>query len=189
MGVALGALLAFVAVMAVLHRYGTLSVSIPAKAERPAVPELPVEAEPSPSPSSYDDELLRRRVGELEERFEYGFPGSGAEILQDELFRAAVGELAIRKPAMEDLVRLARENRVWVSKIALAVMADRDDVPEKWRSAAVRRLESAAYDHAGLMLFSLERVRGHVIGSALAKADQVITSDLVRLLSADRERP
>ena len=181
-GLALGVLLAFVAVMAVLHRYGKLVVSVPANAERPALPDNPTEETLQPALVSYDDALLRRRVAELEERYEYGFAGSGEDILADELFGTAVGELAIRSPPMEDLVRLARENRVWVSKVALAVMSDRDDVPEKWRSAVIRRLDAASYDHAGLMLFSLERVSGQVIGSALAKADQVITTDLIRLL-------
>jgi ATP-dependent Clp protease ATP-binding subunit ClpC len=184
-GLALGVPLAFVAVMAVSHRYGKVEVTVPAKPERPALPEKPSEEKPEPpSLPSFDDELLRRRVAELEERFEYGFPGSGEDLLADELFRTAVRELASRKPAMDDLVRLARENRVWVSKIALAAMAERDDVPESWRSTVMRRVNAASYDHAGLFLRSLERAPGEVIGPALAKADQVLPADVALLIKA-----
>jgi ATP-dependent Clp protease ATP-binding subunit ClpC len=185
-GVVVGGVVGFVVAMAILYRFVSLEVTVPGKEEWPTPMES--EAKPTAPAAGYDEALLQRRVGELEERYEYGYPGSGADLLTDELFRTAVRELVSRRPPIDDLVRMARDNRVWVSKIALVAMAGREDVPESWRSTVMRRVNAASYDHAGLFLCSLERAPGEVIGPALSKADQVLAADLVRLIKARIEQ-
>ena len=64
------------------------------------------------------------------------------------------------------------------------VLAERDDIPERWLLMAVRRIPPAPYDLAGLYLLSLEKAPGEVIGNALAKADDVRGDDLAALIAA-----
>jgi len=183
-GVVLGGAAGLVVAMAIVYRFVSLEVTVPGKEERQEAPmeSAPVELEPLPIPS-YDEALLLRRLHEIEEQFEDFYPSTRAEVMSNEVFRTAVAELTAQRPPIDDLVRLARDNRIWVSKLALAVMASRDDVPESWRSTAIRRLNSATYVHAGFYLSSLERIPGRVIGPALAKADQVHLPDLAQLIS------
>ena len=48
---------------------------------------------------------------------------------------------------------------------------------------AVRRLESSAYDHAGLLIRTLWHSPGEVIGPVLAHIDDVDTIDVAELIS------
>ena len=82
-----------------------------------------------------------------------------------------------------DLIKLASDNRVWVHRIAIAVLARCDDIPEGWVRGVVRRVPDAPYDYAGLLALSLERAPGQVIGPVLAVAHGLLAEDMVALIN------
>ena len=81
------------------------------------------------------------------------------------------------------LVRLARDRDHWVSRIAPRGPGDRRTCRRTGRRYAVRRLESIAYDHAGLCIRTLWHSPGEVIGPVLAHIDDVDTIDVAELIS------
>ena len=146
-----------------------------------SVPEPePVAAAPPPGDGALAE--ARRSASALEEELDYS-AGTVAELLANETFVKAVEALAARNEETSFLVRLARDRDRWVSRIALAVLVDRRDLPPDWPSHAVRRLESSAYDHAGLLIRTLWHSPGEVVGPVLAHIDDVDTIDVAELIS------
>ena len=125
---------------------------------------------------------VRRSAGVLEEELGYS-AGTVAELLANATFAKAVDALAARDVETAFLVRLARDRDRWVSRIALAVLVDRRDLPSDWPSYAVRWLESSAYDHAGLLIRTLWHSPGEVIGPVIAHIEDVDTIDVAELIS------
>ena len=107
------------------------------------------------------------------------------QLLEDTLFGDThVAEHRSSETPVEALLELARDNRAWVARIALAALARCDDIPDSWPPAAVRRLEGAPWDYAGLILLALEQAPGEVIGLVLARTHEVLGDDLVAFLRA-----
>ena len=105
-------------------------------------------------------------------------------LLADAEFCEAVERLEAHRLAVADLVEIGLDDRrPWVSRIALATLARRNDVPETWPSSAIRRVSSADWDYAGLLLLTLEHAPGEVLGPALSKIDDVVATDLAALLT------
>ena len=142
---------------------------------------------PRTTPPPYQS-LVYDRAGALEERYGHS-AASCTQLLEDPLFRETVDEVVAEhrssETPVEALLELARDNRAWVGRIALGALARCDDaIPESWPAAAVRRLENAPWDYAGLVLLALERAPGEVIGPVLARMHEVLAADLVGFLRA-----
>ena len=103
---------------------------------------------------------------------------------RDGTFTSLVGQVRDLGLPTEVLVSLAGGYDAWLARVVLPVLAERDDIPDRWLLMAIRRLEAASYDLAGLYLLSLEKAPGEVIGNVLAKADDVRADDLAALISA-----
>ena len=103
---------------------------------------------------------------------------------RDGTFTSLVGQVRDLGLPTEVLVSLAGGLRRTGSRGSCCrVLAERDDIPDRWLLMAIRRLQAAPWDLAGLYLLSLEKAPGEVIGNVLAKADDVRADDLV---GADR---
>jgi ATP-dependent Clp protease ATP-binding subunit ClpC len=117
---------------------------------------------------------LRRELGEFPVR---------EELENSEPFGEAVARLLAWRPTLDELVRLARDGDRWVSRIALAALAGRNDLPLDWPSYAVRRLRQAPYDQAWLFLRSLEDVPDPVVGPVLSQLEHVYGRDVAELIA------
>ena len=103
---------------------------------------------------------------------------------RDGTFTNLVGQVRDLDLPTEVLVSLAGGYDAWLARVVLPVLAERDDIPDRWLLMAIRRLEAASYDLAGMYLLSLEKAPGEVIGNVLAKAEDVRADDLAALISA-----
>ena len=166
---------------------GDWLASVPA-ADPPARPrERRQKMSQRTSPPPYQS-LVYERAGALEERYGHS-AASCTQLLEDPLFLDTVDEVVAQhrssETPVEALLELARDNRAWVGRIALGALARCDDeIPASWPAAAVRRLENAPWDYAGLVLLALERAPGEVIGPVLARMHEVLAADLAGFLRA-----
>ena len=166
---------------------GDWLASVPA-ADRPSPPlERSQKMSQRTTPPPYQS-LVYDRAGALEERYGHS-AASCTQLLEDPLFRETVDEVVAEhrssETPVEALLELARDNRAWVGRIALGALARCDDeLPESWPAAAVRRLDNAPWDYAGLVLLALERAPGEVIGPVLVRMHEVLAADLVGFLRA-----
>ena len=181
LGVVVAGAISVLLVLALVRRY--VAATVPDEPEPEPEPEPESEPEPDAAEAPAGEAELVRRAKELEKA--YGnYADSRQVLLEDSRFVAAVEALSREEPSIEELLRLARDNRGWVSRIALGVLATRNDVPKSWGPAVYRRLEDAAWDHAGLFLASLTNAPGKVIGHALSNVQHVLDIDLVHLIDA-----
>jgi ATP-dependent Clp protease ATP-binding subunit ClpC len=127
--------------------------------------------------------VLRTEAERVALRFEDGAQNRDV-LLQDDVFARSLARVRSLELPTESLVSLGGGHDPWVARLTLPVLAERDDVPDRWLLMAVRRLPSAPWDLAGMLLLSLERAPGEVIGNALAKIDDVLEQDLVALITA-----
>ena len=125
---------------------------------------------------------VRRNAAGLYAELDYS-AGTLVQLLANATFTSAVEALAGHAAETPFLLRLARDRDPWVSRIALAVLVDRRDLPADWTSYVVRRLEAAAYDHGGLFLRTLWHAPGEVIGPVLAHIGDVDTIDAAELVT------
>jgi ATP-dependent Clp protease ATP-binding subunit ClpC len=116
------------------------------------------------------------------------YTSSARELDDDDHFQRAVAALRRRALATDRLIALAQDADVWTSRIALAVLAEREDLPAEWAPFVVRQLEDAPYDQAGLFLRTLARARQPVLASVLGHVDDVLDVDLADLVAARAER-
>jgi hypothetical protein len=128
-------------------------------------------------------QLLRAEADRLEERFE-GAAASRNVLLADDAFRRALARVRSFELPTESLVSLASSYDGWVARLVLPLLAEREDIPDRWLLMVVRRLPPAPWDLAGMLLLSLENAPGEVIGNVLAKADDVRNDDLAALITA-----
>jgi len=161
--------------------------SVP-EADRPSVQrERTQKMSQRTTPPPYQS-LVYERAAALEERYGHS-AASCTQLLEDPLFSETVDEVLAEHRSsgtpVEALLELARDNRAWVGRIALGALARCDDeIPASWPAAAVRRLENAPWDYAGLVLLALERAPGEVIGPVLARMHEVLAADLAGFLRA-----
>jgi ATP-dependent Clp protease ATP-binding subunit ClpC len=115
------------------------------------------------------------------------YPGR-EDLVASTVFQAAVDRVrrraAERAAPVEELTRLGRDADRWVSRLALAALAGRSDLPADWSSLVVRRLRQAPYDQAWLFLRSLEAVPDPVIGPVLSQLEYVQPRDVAELIAA-----
>jgi ATP-dependent Clp protease ATP-binding subunit ClpC len=147
------------------------------------------EAPPEPGRDTGDLEEYAREVREdaralRAELDEFPLP---EYVEASERFADAAARLRATAAPLDVLVRLARDGDRWVSRIALAALAGRADLPPDWPSFVVRRLRQAPYDQARLYLKTLEQVPGPVIGHVLSRAEHVRLIDIAELIAARRE--
>jgi ATP-dependent Clp protease ATP-binding subunit ClpC len=128
-------------------------------------------------------QLLRAEADRLEERFE-GAAASRNVLLADDAFRRVLARVRSFELPTESLVSLASSYDGWVARLVLPLLAEREDIPDRWLLMVVRRLPPAPWDLAGMLLLSLENAPGEVIGNVLAKADDVRNDDLAALITA-----
>jgi ATP-dependent Clp protease ATP-binding subunit ClpC len=127
--------------------------------------------------------VLRAEADRLDDRFEHGAANRDV-LLADDVFRRALRRARSLELSTEVLVSLAASHDAWVARLALVLLSERDDVPDRWLPMAVRRLSPAPWDLAGLFLLSLERAPGDVIGNVLPKLDDVLDGDLAALITS-----
>jgi ATP-dependent Clp protease ATP-binding subunit ClpC len=83
-------------------------------------------------------------------------------------FSGAVERLADDETSVDDVVSLSRDGNGWVASIALAALAQRDDVPDEWVLWAARHPERPSNIEDALLLQVLgERAKEPVIGVVL----------------------
>jgi ATP-dependent Clp protease ATP-binding subunit ClpC len=186
LGVVVAGAISVLLVIALGRRYR--AATVPEEPEPEPEPEArPPEPEPEPEPDAAEaparDAQLVRRAKKLEKAYGH-YADSRQVLLEDSRFVDAVEALARAEPSSVARLRLARANRGWDSRIALGVLAPRTDVPKSWAPAVYRRLEDAAWDHAGLYLASLTNAPGKVVGHALSNVQHVLDVDLVHLIDA-----
>jgi ATP-dependent Clp protease ATP-binding subunit ClpC len=150
-------------------------------------PTVAGEHEPEPGASGPDevatnDEsairadamFLRRELGD--------FP-SREELEADDDFEDAVERLVARGLPLDALLQLAKDGDRWVSRLALAAIAGREDLPPDWGTYVVRRLRLAPYDQAWLFLRTLEGVSEPVAGPVLTQLEHVHHRDVAELIA------
>jgi ATP-dependent Clp protease ATP-binding subunit ClpC len=126
---------------------------------------------------------LRKAARRVSDSFE-AEPHSRMELISEPMFEKAVEQVRGLGLSTDDLISLCSSEGPWIARIVLPVLAERDDIPDRWVSLAIKRLEPAPWDLAGLLLLSLEKAPGEVIGKALESADDVDVDDLAALISA-----
>ena len=132
------------------------------------------------------EETLEEHAGSLQQRLGT-HADSREQCLEDPAFATAAGWLRDRVLSVADVIALTGHENPWVSRVALAVLSERD-VPASWTSRVVRALNSNPdWDAKGLLVASLARADGEVIGPVLSKVDCVLDEDLVWLLQARTE--
>ena len=123
-----------------------------------------------------------RRLRATEERLvgRLGFVApSRSALLADDEFVEAVDALEQLRLPTDDLIAIGLdEKRPWASRIAVATLARLEQTPAAWAPTAIRRLTGSDWDYGGLLLLSLERSPGEVLGPALSKIDEVLADDL-----------
>jgi ATP-dependent Clp protease ATP-binding subunit ClpC len=128
--------------------------------------------------------VLRSASERVSAKFEGGFVDSRQRLMSEKVFVSAVDEVRALDLPTETLVSLASGHDQWLTRVVLPVLAERDDIPDRWLLMAIRRLPPAPWDLAGLYLLSLEKAPGEAIGNALAKAEDVRGDDLAALIRA-----
>jgi ATP-dependent Clp protease ATP-binding subunit ClpC len=150
-------------------------------------PPLPVGDAPIAGGRELDESargVLRTASVSLAGRFEDDYIASRRTLEEDPVFVGGVAAVRALGLPTETLVSLAAGHDAWITRLVLPVLAERDDIPERWLLTAIRRLPPAPFDLAGLYLLSLVKAPGEVIGNALAKADDVHDEDLAALITA-----
>jgi ATP-dependent Clp protease ATP-binding subunit ClpC len=101
-------------------------------------------------------------------------------------FERTVAALADDDTPVDDVVRLSRDSDGWVAAMALAALAERDDVPEEWVAWATRNPARPSNCEDTLLLRALARhATTSVIGSVLPALES-IRDDLVAEFASDR---
>jgi ATP-dependent Clp protease ATP-binding subunit ClpC len=150
-----------------------------------AAPERAAPQADSLSPHGQEQAVqeLRTSARALAATHGTGF-GTLASLESDDLFQSAVDDLRQRALPTDALVPLARDAEAWVGRVALAVLAERDDLPPKWAASVFRRIDDAPWDQAGLFLRSLSLGREPVIGRVLAHHEAARPQDVAELIVA-----
>ena len=148
---------------------------------------VPVRDAPIPGGRELDDGtrgVLRAAAVRLAGQFEDDYIPSRRTLEEDPIFVGGVAAVRALDLPTEALVSLAAGHDAWITRLVLPVLAERDDIPDRWLLTAIRRIQPAPFDLAGLYLLSLVKAPGEVIGNALAKADAVHNEDLAELITA-----
>jgi ATP-dependent Clp protease ATP-binding subunit ClpC len=99
----------------------------------------------------------------------------GLEALPE--YQSAVEELADDETDVEEVVALSRDSNGWVASMALAALAEREDVPAEWVTWATRNAVRPSFCEDRLLLRALARhAREPVIGAIVPTAlrDEII---------------
>ena len=121
---------------------------------------------------------VRSAAAELESENEWW--GMSLEGLEAEpAFQSAVSALADRDTDVDEVVSLSRDSDGWVASMALAALAQRDDVPGEWVTWAMRNPVRPSVCEDGLLLRALAiHADRPVIGSGL-QALESVRDDLI----------
>jgi len=104
-------------------------------------------------------------------------------------FRRGVDALADDETPIDTVVSLSRDADGWVASMALAALAERDDVPEDWVAWAARNPARPSNCEDALLLRALGRhATAPVIGSALTAIGAVRDEHLAEFVRARSER-
>jgi ATP-dependent Clp protease ATP-binding subunit ClpC len=134
---------------------------------------------PPPLKIIYGAEVIRARAAARGLRGRLELPDVDALEGQEE-FRQAVVALADLVVPVETLVRLARDDDLFVVCIALAALEHRDDVPVEWSDTAIRRLRHASHVEQFFLLRALARLAHRpLIASILSQLDENVPRDWV----------
>jgi ATP-dependent Clp protease ATP-binding subunit ClpC len=128
--------------------------------------------------------VLRAASERLGQHFADTYIDNRQTLERDRVFATSVKEVRALALPTETLVSLAAGYDAWVTRLVLPVLAERDDIPDRWLLMAIRRIGPAPWDLAGLYLRSLEKAPGEVVGNAIAKAEDVRGDDLAALITA-----
>ena len=109
-------------------------------------------------------------------------PRSAAQLLENRDFADALDKVRATNIPTDELIHLAAGHDAVICRVVLPLLAERDDVPERWLLMALRRITPAPWDLAGFYALSLERFRGEVIGNLLSKTDDLLDGDLAEVI-------
>jgi ATP-dependent Clp protease ATP-binding subunit ClpC len=121
----------------------------------------------------FDADDVRGAASELEAEHDWwNMTPETLETLPE--FTRSVDALADEDTPVSTVVRLSRDADGWVAAMALAALAERDDVPEEWVAWAARNPARASNCEDVLLLRALARHAGFpVVGSALRALGEV----------------
>jgi ATP-dependent Clp protease ATP-binding subunit ClpC len=104
-------------------------------------------------------------------------------------FKTGVEALRDEDTPIDEVVRMSRDADGWVASMALAALAERDDVPDEWIAWAARNPARPSNCEDVLLLRALARhAETPVIGSALAALESVRDEHVAEFVRVRRER-
>jgi ATP-dependent Clp protease ATP-binding subunit ClpC len=104
-------------------------------------------------------------------------------------FARAAERLADGETPVADVVRLASDESGWVASMALAALAERDDVPEDWCDRALRHVTRPSYCEDALQLRALARhAQGRAIGPVVASVGGLPKAAVVEFVQSRTEQ-
>ena len=102
-------------------------------------------------------------------------------------FKDEVERLAQRELDVDAVMRMSRDTNAYVACMALAALAERDDVPQEWTDSAVRALRRVPNEVEPFVYGALVKHAAYpVIGPALAQLDEGINWQYLARFVRDR---
>ncbi len=135
---------------------------------------------------SLADEMSRTRqtADELHETYEWADP---EHLPLDDSFKDEVERLARPDLDVDAVMRMSRDTNAYIACMALAALAERDDVPPEWTDSAVRALRRVPNEVEPFVYGALVNHAAYpVIGPALAQLDEGINWQYLARFVRDR---
>ncbi len=132
------------------------------------------------------DELSKAREAADALQEEYGW-ADPERLPLDKRFKDEVERLAQQEVDVDAVLRLSRDTNVYVACMALAALAERDDVPPEWTDSAVRALRRVPNEVEPFVYGALVKHAAYpVVGPTLAQLDEGISWQFLAGFIRDR---